>query len=174
MSPRALVSLALAAATVLGVSSRPAFAAHPKASPVTVACVQRAARREKVPLAALVGLLRTERGRVGHWHENPGGSYDMGPMQINSSWLPILAKHHISRSELLYNGCINVLAGAWILRMAYLRHHNDWWAAIGAYHSGTSSLANGYKRRVWEHLKRIVKHRERWSEVVAYANRGLD
>jgi peptide-methionine (R)-S-oxide reductase len=54
---------------------------------VTVACVRHAARAERVPLAALVGLLRVEGGHVGHSHRNRNGTFDMGPMQINTIWL---------------------------------------------------------------------------------------
>jgi hypothetical protein len=61
--------------------------AHTPPTPVTVACVRRAARAERVPLAALVGLLKVEGGQVGRQHANRNGTFDMGPMQINTIWL---------------------------------------------------------------------------------------
>ncbi|MGF6483439.1 soluble lytic murein transglycosylase-like protein [Paraburkholderia sp. JPY419] len=45
---------------------------------------------------------------------NSNGTEDIGLMQINSSWLPRLARYGIRR-EHLFNACVNAYVGTWIL-----------------------------------------------------------
>ncbi|MFP3468179.1 lytic transglycosylase domain-containing protein, partial [Leifsonia sp. SIMBA_070] len=42
-------------------------------------------------------------------------SEDLGMMQINTSWLPVLRPMGITRDVLLSNACQNIHVGAWIL-----------------------------------------------------------
>lgn len=64
---------------------------------------------------------------------NADGSKDIGLMQINSSWLPKLAKYGIGEEE-LKNACISVNVGAWILASNIARYGHIW-KAVGAYNS---------------------------------------
>lgn len=140
----------------------------PALSPVTIECVIEASREQEVPLAAVVAILATEGGRVGRVSINANATYDIGPMQINSSWLDELAGRDVSEALLLNSGCVNVLVGAWILRQALAEARGDVWVAIGRYHSRTGELAQSYQRRVYENLQRELNVRD----VVARANGG--
>ena len=141
----------------------------PPMSPVTVECVVDAARAQHVPLAGLVAIIAAEGGQVGQSGVNTNGTRDIGPAQINSTWLGVLAARRISEGVLLNNGCVNVLSGAWIFRLALVEMKGDVWAAIGRYHSRTGPLALDYQRKVYH----LLLSRLNVKEVVARANRSL-
>lgn len=53
--------------------------------------------------------------------KNSDGSWDIGLMQINSSWLPALSKYGIGEKELL-DRCVSANVGAWILASNIASH----------------------------------------------------
>lgn len=77
---------------------------------------------------------------------NTNGSYDMGLMQINSSWLPTLAKKGITKDE-LFNGCRSIQVGAWILSMN-IQKYGLTTEAIGRYNSPNPRYKNKYAKLV--------------------------
>ena len=61
---------------------------------IVAACILIAAQAYSVPPIVLSGIYQVEQGRVGQEvGPNKNGSYDLGPMQINTIWLPELADH---------------------------------------------------------------------------------
>jgi hypothetical protein len=141
----------------------------PPVSAVTVACVMDAAHSQHVPVAAVVAIMAAENGQVGRVVVNRNGTYDVGPGQINSTWLRPLQLRRIPESTIRNNGCVNVMATAWIFRQAIVETKGDIWAAIGRYHSRRGALALAYQRRVY----RLLSSRLNVKEVVARANRSL-
>lgn len=121
-------------------------------SKVLAACLIMAAQTYSVPPAVMVGILQVEGGRVGQQVANTNGSFDLGPMQINTIWVPKLAKYWgVSESTakrwIRDDPCTNMGVSAWILR----RHMNETGSlskAIAYYHSRTPSLGYSYKNRV--------------------------
>ena len=62
-------------------------------SKVLAACLMLAAQTYSVPPAVLMGIYQVEGGKPGQAvGPNSNGSYDLGPMQINTVWIPELAK----------------------------------------------------------------------------------
>jgi len=61
---------------------------------------------------------------------NKNRSYDIGHMQINSSWLLKLAHYGITEKS-LYDLCTNTLVGAWVLADNFKRLGYNW-NAMGA------------------------------------------
>lgn len=86
--------------------------------------------------------------------KNTNGSKDIGVMQINSIWLPTLAKYGITEQQ-LYDPCVNIAVGAWILRQQQEKYGNTW-EAVGAYHSKTPSHKWKYADQVSGKLKKIL------------------
>ena len=62
-------------------------------------------------------------------------SEDIGMMQINSSWLPVLKSMGITREVLLNNPCQNIHVGAWILAKNISQNGVNW-TSVGAYNAG--------------------------------------
>lgn len=65
-------------------------------------------------------------------------SYDIGLMQINSRWLPTLAKYGITETNLKHPRT-SIEVGAWILRDLFKRHGQSW-EAVGAYNAACTQL----------------------------------
>lgn len=82
---------------------------------------------------------------------NSNGSYDIGLMQINSSWLPKLKGFGITEESLLKDSCTNLEVGAWILADNMQRHGNTW-TAVGAYNAKTESKRIAYAKKVLNNL----------------------
>lgn len=131
-------------------------------------CVELAAERYDLPEALIRAILKVEGGHVGLAGNNPNGSQDLGPMQINTIWLPQLALHGVTREQLQNDRCINILAGAWILarqfKAAMQLEGSDlrrfWWA-IGAYHSRTPHHNVQYARKVWQAMQTEFRNEEK-------------
>lgn len=111
-----------------------------------------AANTYSIPPQVLVGILHVEGGRIGQQVVNKNGSYDLGPMQINTIWIPQLAKHWgvneaTAKKWVRDDGCTNVNVAAWILR-GHLDETRSLSKAVAHYHSRTPSIGQRYKRKV--------------------------
>ena len=82
---------------------------------------------------------------------NRNGTEDLGLMQINSSWLPKLARFGIRR-EHLFNACVNAYVGTWILA-SNIRQFGPTWKAVGAYNSPTPVHQLVYANSIYRRLQ---------------------
>ncbi|MAF98274.1 MAG: transglycosylase [Micavibrio sp.] len=119
---------------------------------VLAACLMLASQTYSVPPAVLVGIYKAEGGKVGQEVQNSNGSSDLGPMQINTIWLPSLAekwgvKEDVAKKWLRDDACTNVNVAAWILR-GHLDETGSLSQAIAHYHSRTPKHGTRYKKRV--------------------------
>lgn len=121
-------------------------------TPVTVECIQQAAATAGVPLDVLKALLLTEGGWPGLAMKNKNGSYDLGPMQINTIWTKEFRQYNVPMSFLRQDGCGNVLAGAWILR-GHLEDTGDPWKAAARYHSRNRKYQHRYLRAMLKNIR---------------------
>ena len=88
--------------------------------------------------------------------KNVDGSYDVGLMQINSRWIPILKKMGI-RPEDLWRPDVNIMVGSWILARC-IGKHGYTWEAIGCYNSKNPYRKKKYAFKVYTvFLKKIKK-----------------
>jgi hypothetical protein len=128
--------------------------AVPPTRALTMDCVMEAARKNNLPLAALLGILAAEGGKPGEALKNTNGTWDMGPYQVNTCHVNTLAAIGMTPETVLRDGCANAQAAAWILRREFKRT-GDIWQAIGAYHSRTPHFRDAYIGRVKQHLARM-------------------
>lgn len=122
------------------------------------ACLMLAAQTYSVPPQVLVGILHVEGGRIGQQVANKNGTYDLGPMQINSLWVPELAQNwKVSRKTawkwLRDDGCTNVNVAAWILGR-HLEETKSLAKAVAYYHSRTPHLGKKYKSKVVDVMRK--------------------
>lgn len=114
---------------------------------VPAECVNAAAQAYHVPATLILSIIKIENGRNGLKKRNANGSYDYGPLQINSWWLPKLAPYKITRWDLQYDPCKNVMVGAWILAQT-LTETRVLARGVGNYNSHTPHLNQRYAAAV--------------------------
>lgn len=92
------------------------------------------------PLLKAIAIVESSNnpGATNKQHVARTGSYDIGLMQINSRWLPTLARHGLKEDD-LFEPCTSIEVGAWIL-VDLFRRHGGGWEAVGAYNAACSSL----------------------------------
>ena len=133
-------------------------AAQANTDPEANACLDMAAQHYNIHKEILSAVLAVEGGRLGMKKRNNNGSYDIGPMQINSTWLPELRRRGISEYNVTYDYCTNILVGAWILARELQnngasRSTAEYWQAVGRYNSRTPYYNARYAVRVWHQAK---------------------
>ena len=118
-------------------------------------CFRQAATKYGVDLRVLKAIAKTESNFTENIKSRPNsnGTYDIGIMQINSSWLPFLSKYGISENSLL-RGCTNIHVGAWVLSSNVNRYGNTW-KAVGAYNSPTPTNQLRYVQKVYVALREV-------------------
>jgi len=93
--------------------------------------------------------------KVGQVVKNKNKTYDIGPMQINSSWLPTLARYGITQHDLQYDACKNIEVGTWILSKM-IANGKDLLSGIGNYHSHTANFNKHYGSMVKVNYAKIL------------------
>lgn len=125
-------------------------------------CFEEASKRYSISEPLLRAIARVESNTNGAamnmGHLGRTGSYDIGLMQINSSWLPKLRTFGINE-QALKDPCQNLMVGAWILAH-HMREDGADWNGVGAYNAscrGASPaqcavLRNTYTNKVYAAL----------------------
>lgn len=135
--------------------------------PTAQACWKDAELRYGVPASLLYAIARVESSlnplALNKSHVKRTHSYGIGLMQIESSHLPKLARLGIQETD-LYNPCISIQVGAWLLADAFARYGANW-NAVGAYNASCNQLKGdrcararaNYAWKVYRHLPPLAK-----------------
>lgn len=145
------------------IHAEPVYAASPhySASPTSSTrldqtaqdCWSIAARQFGVNVQVLRAIAEVESGfRATAINRNRNGTADIGIMQINSSWLPTLARYGVVRAD-LFDPCTNIHVGAWILSENNRRFGATSWRAVGAYNARTDAKRLAYAIKVHRRLR---------------------
>jgi hypothetical protein len=128
-----------------------------------VTCSIQAATRFALPANLLIAVAEQEGGRTGQWVKNHNGSYDVGPMQFNTSYLRTLERFGIMPQDVEAAGCYPYELAAWRLRRHLDRDAGDLWTRAANYHSRTPALNARYRAAI---LARAAKWARWLSEHV--------
>ena len=123
-------------------------------------CIKAAAHAHKVPAVLLVLLLRVEGGRLGAVSQNTNDTVDIGPMQVNSTWVHKMAQRWNASDDAAYkalrdNLCANLEAGAWILRAGLDEAKGDLWEGVAFYHSHSPEHKQRYLGLLWQQISQM-------------------
>jgi soluble lytic murein transglycosylase-like protein len=113
---------------------------------VPLACINQAAVQWHVPATIILSVIKTENGRNGLAVKNKNGTYDLGVMQINTSWLPMLKSKGLTAEQVKSDPCINVSVGTWILAKGIASGAG--WKGVGNYNSYTEKHNQIYREKV--------------------------
>ncbi len=120
-----------------------------------LACMALVASIYHLPPRVLPAIHGVEGGAPGVVHPNTDGSEDYGVMQVNSRWLPPLARYtrlppEMVRQRLVGEPCFNIAAAGLIMRTYLDEAHGDLMLAVGDYHSHTPLLNRSYQAQVMQ------------------------
>jgi soluble lytic murein transglycosylase-like protein len=124
---------------------------------VPIECINQAAINYHVPAALIISILAIEGGRVGSASSNKNGTFDYGPMQINSIWMPKIQAYGYTKEQIQYDPCSNVTVGAWILSQN-ITQSSTVWRGVGGYHSHTPALSDRYQTKVSEVYQLLARY----------------
>jgi len=102
-----------------------------------VSCALGAALAYDVPANILLAVADKEAGKPGQWVRNANGSYDVGTLQFNTSYLGDLSRYGISAADVAAPGCYPFLLAAWRIRGHLRNDTGDVWTRAANYHSRT-------------------------------------
>lgn len=118
-----------------------------------LACMALVASLDRLPPRVLPSIAAVEGGRIGLVSRNHDGSDDLGVMQVNTRWLPVIAgvmhtDTEMVRTRLLADPCFNISAAGAILRTYIDQDDGHLMQAIGDYHSHTPLAHQNYQVQV--------------------------
>lgn len=154
MATELATGAALSLALTIALASAPAASAAQAPSAIAtlephvrtrVACGIQAATRFSLPANLVIAVAEQEGGRAGQWVKNKNGTYDVGPMQLNTSYLKTLERFGISPSDVAAEGCYPFELAAWRLRRHLDRDTGDIWTRASNYHSRTPTHNARYR-----------------------------
>jgi len=132
------------------------------------ACWEEAAQYYGVNPYLLYAIAKTESSlNPSAINRNKNGSYDIGLMQINSSWLPTLRKYGVEEKD-LYDPCTSIQVGAWILSQN-MRRMGVTWEAVGAYAAVSPEKRIQYAKKVQRNLPAAASAGQAEAEGEDYA-----
>jgi len=119
-------------------------------------CVEESSKTYGINPLIVYAIIKTESGFNPYAiNKNKNGTYDIGLMQINSSWLPFLSKYGYTVNH-LFDPCINAKVGTWILAKCISKFGYNW-KAIDCYNKGNNATGKGaYVWKVYEHMLKLA------------------
>jgi len=147
------------AMTSVSIQNRPSGNTAMTGASILAGCILSAAHAYGVPAEAVIGIMSIEGGHIGQEvGPNFNGTYDLGPMQVNSLWVPQLAQlwhvnYQIARDWVRDDGCENVYVGAWILKQKIVKT-GGLYSGIAFYHSARWGFGNPYANKVVSTMRR--------------------
>jgi hypothetical protein len=139
----------------------------PPAMQERVICSIASALKYQIPANLMLAIAELENGKPGMRRSNSNGSYDVGTLQFNTTYLKDLHPYGITASDVAQSGCYPYELAAWRLRN-HLRHdQGDLWTKAANYHSRTPRYNAQYRLK----LKRSAGRWAHWlAERVAVAH----
>ncbi len=135
----------------------PTFAADlPPSLQERVVCAVSAAAKYEVPANIVLAVAEKEGGQPGQWVRNSNGTYDVGPMQFNTTYLRDLARYGITAEHVAAPGCYSFDLAAWRLRMHIRNDKGDLWTQVANYHSRTPQHNAAYRAD-------LMRKAEKWA-----------
>lgn len=129
----------------------------PPRLPELIVCSISAAAKYGIPANVLLAVAEKEGGKPGQWVRNRNGTYDVGALQFNTTYLRELARYGISAHDVAGAGCYSFELAAWRLRKHIRYDSGDLWTRVSNYHSRTFRYNVVYRAD-------LIKRAARWAD----------
>jgi hypothetical protein len=118
-----------------------------------LACMLAVSQLYHLPPRVLPSIQVVEAGEPGAISHNLNGTGDLGVMQVNTRWVPYLARSWqmpppVVAGRLIEDPCFNIVSAGAIMRIYLDEARGDVVRAVGYYHSHTPERATAYQFRV--------------------------
>jgi len=112
----------------------------------TNVCLDHTVNTWNVPKSLLLAVHHVEHGKPGLVsRRNKNGTYDMGPMQFNTSTAADLKKYGVEKDQLLNSECVSFYVAGW--KLATSAHQfGNWELAVAAYNCGDGCVGDAIKK----------------------------
>lgn len=120
-------------------------------------CLVETAKQTNLPEMLLLSILLQENGRTGQYSVNRNRTKDYGLGQINDVRADEIARIGLTISDILHDGCKNIVAVAYLLTNEFAKSNGEFWTAIGNYHY---SKHGPYPRHHYAYIRNVHK---KWS-----------
>ena len=128
-------------------------------------CILRSARKYQIYPGLIEAIIAVESNfNPRAINRNKNGSVDVGLMQINSFWFPRLKKYGISVED-LFDPCVNVEVGTWILAQC-VAEHGYTWEAVGCYNAVNPVKRKRYAWKIYQMLQKIKQDKLRVAQTI--------
>ncbi len=113
-----------------------------------VTCSIMAAVKYELPVNIVLAVSAQESGKPGQWVRNRNGTYDVGPMQFNTTYLRELSRYGITPEDVAKGGCYSYDLAAWRIRGHVRNDSGDLWTRVANYHSRTPTINARYRQLI--------------------------
>jgi hypothetical protein len=120
-----------------------------------VSCALVAALAYDVPANILISIAEKEAGKPGQWVRNANGSFDVGSLQFNTTYLRDLSRYGISATDVAAPGCYPFLLAGWRISGHLRNDTGDIWTRASNYHSRTPRFNAIYRAD-------LIRRASRW------------
>lgn len=121
-----------------------------------VTCSIAASMHYQIPANLLLAVAEMEGGKPGQAVKNENGTFDLGVMQLNTSYVNELKKYGITYSDVSKAGCYPYFLAAWRLRGHIDKDKGDVWTRVANYHSRTPEFNQRYRAK-------LIPKADRWA-----------
>jgi hypothetical protein len=113
-----------------------------------IVCSISAAQSFGLPPSVVLAVAQIEGGRPGLARRNTNGTYDLGPMQLNTAWLAELRPYGVDPRWALGGGCYPYQLAAWRIHAHVVRDGGEYWTRVANYHSRTPAQNRPYRAQL--------------------------
>jgi hypothetical protein len=135
-------------------------------------CITDASRFFGIDAELVFTLFDNEGGKVGTFSRNKNGTYDIGPMQINSSNLPEIRGHFpsVTWRVLAYDACASFWVGTWWLYRKIVDRNGNVFEGIADYNSKTLRSGRGISLTSWSNTIAGFRAGMAWTSYISGRN----
>ncbi|OCG28980.1 hypothetical protein A9G45_01420 [Gilliamella sp. HK2] len=132
----------------------------PPTAQAQVVCAIAAATRYSVPVNIFLAVVEKENGKPGQYVKNKNGTYDIGPLQFNTSYIKTLSKYGITYKSVEghHGSCYPYHLAAWRIKQHINNDKGDIYQKVSNYHSKTAKFNAIYRADLIKRSEKLATY----------------